>query len=49
MTLKQRAYENILERIMNEQYAQGALLNRRGVAKDLNISSAPAHEAMIQL
>ena len=48
-SLKQRAYADILERILSGQFVPGALLNRRGVAQQLQMSSAPVHEAMIQL
>jgi DNA-binding GntR family transcriptional regulator len=48
-SLKQRAYEDILERILCGHYAPGDLLNRRGVAQELKMSSAPVHEAMIRL
>lgn len=47
--LKQRAYEQILEQILDGAFAPGELLNRRGVALQLQMSSAPVHEAMIQL
>lgn len=47
--LKQRAYDAILERILGGQFTPGELLNRRGVAQQLGMSSAPVHEAMIQL
>jgi len=49
ITLKQRAYADILGRILDGRYASGDLLNRRGVAKELKMSPAPVHEAMIQL
>ncbi len=47
--LKKRAYDAILERILGGQFTPGELLNRRGVAQQLGMSSAPVHEAMIQL
>ncbi|MEI8139371.1 MAG: GntR family transcriptional regulator [bacterium] len=49
VTLKQRAYEDILKNILAGQFAPGDLLNRRGVGLQLKMSSAPVHEAMIQL
>ncbi len=49
MTLKQRAYQDILDQILRGRFAPGELLNRRGVALQLKMSAAPVHEAMIQL
>ena len=48
-TMKQRAYTDILNRILDGRYSPGHLLNRRGVAQELSMSSAPVHEAMIEL
>jgi DNA-binding GntR family transcriptional regulator len=47
--MKQRAYTDILERILDGRYLPGHLLNRRGVAQELRMSAAPVHEAMIEL
>jgi DNA-binding GntR family transcriptional regulator len=47
--LKQQAYDEILRRIMSGLYVPGDLLNRRGMAGELNMSMAPVHEAMLQL
>lgn len=47
--LKQRAHRDILELIMSGQFAPGDILNRRGLAQRLKMSSAPVHEAMIHL
>ena len=49
MMLKERAYNEILKRILNGQCAPGDLLNRRCMAGELQMSAAPVHEAMIQL
>ena len=49
VTMKQRAYTDILGRIMDGRYSPGHLLNRRGVAQELRMSAAPVHEAMIEL
>ncbi len=49
MTLKQRAYQSLLNQILAGTLAPGDLLNRRGVAVSLKMSAAPVHEAMIQL
>ncbi|MCF7854132.1 MAG: GntR family transcriptional regulator [Candidatus Pacebacteria bacterium] len=49
MTLKQHAYNAILERILTGTLPPGELLNRRGMARQLAMSAAPVHEAMIQL
>ncbi len=48
-TMKQRAYTDILNRILDGRYSPGHLLNRRGVAQELRMSPAPVHEAMIEL
>ncbi|MBF0245685.1 MAG: GntR family transcriptional regulator [Planctomycetes bacterium] len=48
-SMKNRAYSELLKRILSGDYAPGALLNRRGVAEELSMSPAPVHEAMIQL
>jgi GntR family transcriptional regulator, rspAB operon transcriptional repressor len=47
--MKQRAYTDILGRILDGRYLPGHLLNRRGVAQELRMSAAPVHEAMIEL
>lgn len=49
LSLKQRAYKNIFDQIMDGRFAPGTLLNRRGLAQQLKMSAAPVHEAMIQL
>lgn len=48
-TLKEQAYETLLERIQSGWYKPGAQLNRRDVAQELGMSTAPVHEAMLQL
>ncbi len=47
--LKQRAYKTIQRRILTGRHGPGELLNRRGIAAELGMSSAPVHEAMLQL
>lgn len=49
MTLKEQAYSQILGDILTGELVPGDLLNRRGVAQRLGMSSAPVHEAMIHL
>ena len=49
MTLKEQAYNQILGDILTGELVPGDLLNRRGVAQRLGMSSAPVHEAMIHL
>jgi len=48
-TLKEQAYSQILGRILRGELVPGDLLNRRGMAERLGMSSAPVHEAMIHL
>lgn len=48
-SLKQKAHEEILQRILAGQFAPGDLLNRRSVAREFGMSTAPVHEAMLQL
>ncbi len=45
----QRAYTDLLQRILKGDLAQGTLLNRRGVAQELGMSPAPVLEAMVRL
>ncbi|MFW5894010.1 MAG: GntR family transcriptional regulator [Verrucomicrobiota bacterium] len=49
MTLKEQAYAKLLDRILSGDLSPGTILNRRGTAKDLGMSTAPVHEAMLQL
>lgn len=49
MSLKKQAYQQILDRILERQLAPGDILNRRGMARELNMSTAPVHEAMLEL
>lgn len=48
-SLKQKAYETILGRILSQELLPGDILNRRTVAGDLGMSTAPVLEAMLQL
>lgn len=49
ISLKQKAYEYILQQVLGGGFEPGTLLNRRGVADALRMSPAPVHEAMLQL
>ncbi len=48
-SLSQRVYDTLLERILRNEWAPGDMINRREVAADLEVSVAPALEAMLQL
>ncbi len=49
LTLKQKAYESLLEGFLKGEFRPGDILDRRSVAKRLAMSPAPVHEAMLQL
>ncbi len=49
MALKEKAYNQIRRSILNGEFVPGEMLNRRGLAEELDMSPAPVHEAMIQL
>lgn len=48
-SLKQKAYQAILDRILSQALLPGDILNRRAVAGELGMSTAPVLEAMLQL
>lgn len=48
-TLRDRAYRAILADILSQRVLPGDLINRRQVAADLRMSTAPVLEAMVQL
>lgn len=48
-SLKQKAYQAILGRILSQELLPGDILNRRAVAGELGMSTAPVLEAMLQL
>jgi DNA-binding GntR family transcriptional regulator len=48
-SLSQRVYDTLLERILRNEWAPGDMINRREVAAELEVSVAPALEAMLQL
>lgn len=49
ISLSQKAYDYLLEKLMTNQLAPGDLLNRREIAEELKISVAPVLEAVVQL
>lgn len=48
-SLSQVVYDHLLEQLLGNEIAPGDLLNRRQIAKDLNVSVAPVLEAIVQL
>lgn len=49
LTLSSRAYNEILKKLLNNELSPGQLVNRRTLAKELDMSVAPVLEAIIQL
>lgn len=49
VSLSQKAYDYLMEKLMANELAPGDLLNRRQIAEELNISVAPVLEAVVQL
>ena len=49
MVLKEKAYAEIKERILNGTYAPGALLNEKEIIEELGISRTPFREAIAAL
>lgn len=47
--LKQKAYHLVLERLLDGQLKPGEILNRRAMADDLAMSTAPVTDAMLKL
>jgi DNA-binding GntR family transcriptional regulator len=48
-SLSQQVYEKLLERILQNYWAPGDLINRRDIAAELGVSVAPTLEAMLRL
>jgi DNA-binding GntR family transcriptional regulator len=48
-SLSQQVYEKLLERIFQNHWVPGELINRREIAKELGVSVAPTLEAMLKL
>jgi GntR family transcriptional regulator, rspAB operon transcriptional repressor len=49
ISLKEKAYIALLDRLLKNSLYPGQLINRRSIAQELNISVAPVLEAMLQL
>lgn len=48
-SLSQQVYDELLERILQNHWAPGELINRREIAAELGVSVAPTLEAMLKL
>lgn len=48
-TMRKRAYDAIINRILAGKYRPGDLLNRRSLAEQLGMSAGPVHQALLQL
>ncbi len=48
-TMRQRAYDAIVNRILAGKYRPGDLLNRRSLAEQLGMSAGPVHQALLHL
>lgn len=48
-SLSQKAFDHIFEGILSGEIPPGTMLNRRSVAKELNMSPVPVMEAMVRL
>lgn len=48
-SLSQVVYDQLLERLLKNELVPGEILNRREIAKELDVSVAPVLEAMLQL
>jgi DNA-binding GntR family transcriptional regulator len=48
-SLKQIVYDDLLDKLLNNNLVPGEILNRRTVAHELGVSVAPVLEAMLQL
>lgn len=48
-SLSEQVYHTLLDRLLSNKLIPGEILNRRDVAKELQVSVAPVLEAMVQL
>ncbi len=48
-TLADRVYENLKQRILNQEFPSGERLNIAAITKDLNVSNTPVREAISRL